>query len=188
MLQFSCCVKNSQSLLSPPSLTAHSLLIPAGPAGRLSVELAPPVAAAQSSPPVSPTAAAAGRRAGDCGSLVGSQSGRSAVDTVDPGHTLLERERERERQCRDQQVGANPLSRLILDSKLITGGIILTGGGVRFHRLWRPQPIVRSCTDHVTRSDQWQARSWGVVSFMSSERRTQSARIKYCELTSSPRS
>ena len=98
------------------------------------------------------------------------------------------RERERERECRDQQVGANPLSGLILDSKLITGGIILTGGGVRFHRLWRPQPIVRSCTDHVTRSDQWQARSWGVVSFMSSERRTQSARIKYCELTSSPRS
>ena len=81
-------VKNSQYLcLLPPS--RHSLLIPAGPAGRLSVaavcRAGPTCCCSPELTTVSP-AAAAGRRAGDCGSLVGSQSGRSAVDTVDCGH------------------------------------------------------------------------------------------------------
>ena len=49
-----------------------------------------------------------------------------------------EREREREKQSPAHQPGRNSVglqARLILDSKLITGGIMLTGGGVRFHRL-----------------------------------------------------
>ena len=108
------------------------------------------------------------------------QSQWGHLSRVESGEAVRE-ERERERTTGRSSVCLQ--SGLILDSKLITGGIMLTGGGVRFHRLQPPRPIGKSCSHHVTRLGQWEARKWGVVSFMSSERRAQSGRIKYCELT-----